>query len=70
MNDEHQLPREKLETHGVQALSDEELIAVILRSGTKNASVFKASRDLMERYKDLITLADAGMIAISHLYRV
>ena len=47
MNDEHQLPREKLETQGAQALSDEELIAVILRSGTKNASVFKASRDLM-----------------------
>lgn len=65
MNDEHQLPREKLETHGVQALSDEELIAVILRSGTKNASVFKASRDLMERYKDLITLADAGISDIA-----
>ncbi|MDQ7038733.1 MAG: DNA repair protein RadC [Aquificota bacterium] len=40
-------PREKLRNHGPKALSDEELLAVILGTGTKDRDVLKLSEDLL-----------------------
>lgn len=41
-------PREKLISMGVSSLSDIELLAIILRTGSKNISVFKLVIDLLE----------------------
>ena len=40
-------PREKIEKHGAEKLSEEELLAVILGSGTKEKDVLSLSRDLV-----------------------
>jgi DNA repair protein RadC len=45
------LPREKMELHGEEFLVDSELIALILRSGVKGASVFEISENLINQYK-------------------
>ena len=44
----HLLPREKMENVGVSALSNEELLAIILGSGSHECSVFELSRRLSE----------------------
>ena len=35
------LPRERLVREGVEALSNQELLAILLRTGTKQANVFE-----------------------------
>lgn len=44
------LPREKLIEEGVEALKDDELLAIMLGSGTKNEDVFNMSKRLIEEY--------------------
>ena len=46
-------PREKLLERGVQALSDAELLAVMLRTGYKNCSALELARDLLEQFGGL-----------------
>lgn len=43
-------PRERLERFGPEALSDAELLAIILRSGTKNENVIDLSNRLISKY--------------------
>lgn len=45
-------PREKLLTKGVSALSDAELVAILLRSGTKNVSAVEMAKQLLADYKN------------------
>lgn len=59
------LPREKLEKYGSQNLSDAELIAIILRQGTKGINVFEASKRLIEKYKSLTVLVDLPLDVLS-----
>jgi DNA repair protein RadC len=42
-------PREKLLSIGVQALSDAELLAILLRNGSKTRSVMEIARELLQR---------------------
>lgn len=42
-------PREKLLSIGVQALSDAELLAILLRNGSKTRSVMEIARELVQR---------------------
>ncbi len=44
----HERPREKLQHKGVQALTDQELLAVLLGSGTKSHDVMKVSAKLLK----------------------
>ena len=44
-------PRERLKKYGVNALSNEELLSIILRCGTKNKSVKEVSIDLLKQYE-------------------
>ncbi|PWJ62098.1 MULTISPECIES: DNA repair protein RadC [unclassified Fibrobacter] len=44
----HLLPREKMEQYGPAALSNEELLALILGSGCQNCDVFELSRSISE----------------------
>lgn len=44
------LPREKLERLGVEALRDEELLAVLLRTGYEGRNVLEVGRQILEKY--------------------
>ena len=46
-------PREKLIREGVESLSNEELLALLIGSGTKNNSALDISKELLERYGGL-----------------
>jgi DNA repair protein RadC len=46
-------PREKLLARGVSALSDPELIAILLRTGLRGANAVEVGRQLLQKYKSL-----------------
>jgi DNA repair protein RadC len=46
-------PREKLLARGVEALTDPELIAILLRTGLPGANAVEVARQLIEKYKSL-----------------
>lgn len=46
-------PREKLLKHGEQALSTSELLAILLRTGTKGTSAIDLSRQILARFQTL-----------------
>ncbi|NWF66680.1 MAG: hypothetical protein HXX81_04335 [Campylobacterales bacterium] len=46
------LPQEKLLTKGVALLSDQELMAIILRSGIKNKNILELSKEVLNLLKD------------------
>ena len=50
-------PRERLMMYGVAALSNEELLSILLRCGTKNKSVKELSFDILKKY-DIHDLAN------------
>ncbi len=54
-------PREKLMEQGAESLTDEELIAILVSTGTKQRSAIDISNDLLETAgRDLITLHRNG----------
>ncbi len=56
---ESERPYEKLEKQGVASLSDAELVAVIMRSGTRNKNSIEVAREILDLhpvYKGLIGL--------------
>jgi len=50
-------PREKLAAHGASALSDPELIAILLRTGVTGANAIEVARELLKRYGSLAGLS-------------
>jgi DNA repair protein RadC len=46
-------PREKMLTKGAQALSNAELMAILLRTGTKNDSVLRIAERLLKKYENM-----------------
>lgn len=52
-------PRERLLKYGVDKLSNEELLAIILRCGTKNKSAKELSSDIINSFKNINNLKDA-----------
>ncbi len=52
-------PREKLLARGVQALSDAELLALFLRSGTRGRNAVDLGRELLRGYNGLRRLLDS-----------
>lgn len=49
-------PREKLLQHGRHTLSDAELIAILIRTGTKNASAVDVARDILKESNNDLTV--------------
>jgi DNA repair protein RadC len=49
-------PREKLAAHGAGALTDPELIAILLRTGHRGANAVEVARQLLEKYGSLTGL--------------
>lgn len=61
------LPREKALKYGVKTLTNEELIALILKSGYKNHNVFCLSKDVLNMargFKNLLTLSYEELVSI------
>ena len=54
-------PRERLYQYGSENLSDEELISIILKTGTKGMSVKEVSLKLLENVGDIWKLKDIGI---------
>ena len=60
-------PREKLAAHGASALTDPELIAILLRTGVAGANVIEVSRDLLKRYGSLAELSRCSVDELSKI---
>ncbi|WP_430540052.1 RadC family protein [Neobacillus drentensis] len=54
-------PRERFKTHGPQSLSNHELIAILLRTGTKDESVLQLSNRLLTHFEGLRMLKGATL---------
>lgn len=59
-------PRERLLNVGVQNLSNQELLSIIIRNGTKNKNVKEVALDLLKKY----SLDDFKSISINQLINV
>ncbi|HKI77616.1 MAG TPA: DNA repair protein RadC [Ignavibacteriaceae bacterium] len=57
-------PREKLKLRGAQNLTDAELIAILLRTGSKGRSVITVAQELINKNRNLASLASSSL---SHL---
>jgi len=56
-------PRERLEKQGVKALSDSELLALVIRSGTRDKNVIELSREILKNFK----LSNLGKSSLNEL---
>lgn len=54
-------PQEKLYKYGSESLSDEELLAIILRSGTKKENVLNLSTRIISKFKNINGILDASL---------
>jgi len=52
-------PRERFLAHGIEALSEPELLALVLRSGSRGVSALDAGAALLEKYGSLPGIAVA-----------
>ena len=52
-------PREKIKIKGVRSLSDSELLAIVIREGTRNQSAIDVAKEFLEKFMDLNNLAAA-----------
>lgn len=55
------LPRERFLKYGVEALSHQELLAIILRTGSKNKDVMSLSLELLHHFESLFELKAASL---------
>ncbi|MFY9994292.1 MAG: DNA repair protein RadC [Leclercia sp.] len=61
------LPREKMLRDGVTSLTDEELLALFLRTGTRGKDVFTLSKDLLQHFGSLYGLLTAELEAFTQV---
>ncbi|PGL73329.1 DNA repair protein RadC [Bacillus sp. AFS055030] len=60
-------PRERLLKFGPSSLTNQELLAILLRTGTKNESVLKVSNELLLKFDGLRLLMNASVEEISNI---
>ena len=60
-------PRERFITRGVSSLSDEELIAILLRTGIKNQNVKEVARNILLETKGLSNLSDFSYSSLANI---
>ena len=54
-------PREKALQHGIAALSNRELLALVLRSGTRSMSALELADEVMKKWNTMGDLGKANM---------
>ncbi len=59
---EDERPREKLKIKGVRSLSDSELLAIVIREGTRNKSAIDVAKEILEQFKDLNNLSASDYV--------
>ena len=64
---EQDRPREKLAAHGAAALTDSELIAILLRTGLPGANAVDVARQLLQRFGSLGGLARCTVKELSEI---
>ncbi len=64
---EDERPREKLHTRGACALSDTELLALLVGSGTGCMTAVDVARNLLQEYGDLESLSSAEAIKLARM---
>ena len=64
---EDERPREKLAAHGARALTDAELIAILLRTGVSGANAIEVARQLLEKYGSLTGLSRCSLDELSKI---
>lgn len=64
---ETEKPRERLYNYGTEYLSNEELLSIILRTGTKKMSVKELSLKLLEYVGDVNKLKDIGINTLMNI---
>lgn len=60
-------PRERMITYGSSVLSNEELLAIILRCGTKNKSVKDLALEILNEVKDISNFKDMTISRLSSI---
>lgn len=60
-------PRERLVNFGVENISNEDLISIILKTGTKDTSVKEIALDLLSRYKSISNMKDITINGLSKI---
>ena len=60
-------PRERLLARGAAALSDAELLAIVLRTGFRGKSAVELGRDLLARFKDVAGIFAADLAGVKGL---
>lgn len=58
---ENERPRERLIKHGVESLSDAQLLAIVLRTGSNGKTVIDTSIELLQRFGGLKELQEASV---------
>lgn len=54
-------PREKALRYGIDAVTNQELLAIIIGSGVKNKSALEIANSLLENYRNLTSLSRASL---------
>jgi DNA repair protein RadC len=57
-------PRERLLSKGAQALTDAELVAILIRVGLKGTSAVELSRQLLKQFGSLRAMVEAPVLAL------
>ncbi|MDA8491871.1 RadC family protein [Kluyvera georgiana] len=61
------MPREKMQRYGIESLTDVELLALFLRTGTREKTVLRFSQDLLRHFGSLYGLLSATEKAITQI---
>lgn len=64
---EKERPRERLSTHGVRALSDSELLGLLLGSGCGKENAVETARRMLSEAGGLDTLSQKGLVALKSI---
>ena len=63
----NELPRERLINSGVENLTNEELLSIILRTGTKNMNVKDVSNNILSNVNNINELSDIDLYELSSI---
>ena len=64
------LPRERLAQEGVEALSNQELLAILLRTGTRQARVFEIAQKVLSNLSSLTDLKKMTLQELQSLFGI